>query len=414
MNRKIERNLFFGTLSTNIADSIFYIMTIWYFNEKFSSPIILALVFSIISVIDVFSFLFGPFIDRTSPKVNLLYISILQTICILGLIVLIFLNKSDNIHATALVILLTLVYMGSTIIYPSGEKLIPIIANDDRLLKVNSLFKTSEKILDIFFNAISTILVAFISFHALVVIILAFFVISSRFYFIVVHNVLELTNEKIPDNSEAYSLSEYWKDLKNGINEIKSHIEILRLFIPLIFVNLFYGIAITVLPIVSKQYITTKAYGYGSLLIFSSIGGVIGSFIVSKISDGLNKPSKYTSLCLLLAGISWIGMTLVLPKYYWLSFIFIFISNGAISMMNVIFVSLIQKEIDASLLGRVSTFTESIVSIMIPIGNFLGGILVTFLSPIVAELLYGVALVFGAFPYLLSRNKRKEQNTNAS
>ena len=187
MNKKVERNLLLGTIFTNIADSIFYIMTIWYFNEKFSSPIILALVFAVVSLIDVFSFLFGPFIDRTGPKVNLLYISIFQTTCILGLTVLIFLNKSNSIHATALVILLALVYMGSTIIYPSGEKLIPIIANDDRLLKVNSLFKTSEKILDIFFNAISTILVTFISFHALVVIILAFFAVSIRFYYIVSH-----------------------------------------------------------------------------------------------------------------------------------------------------------------------------------------------------------------------------------
>ncbi|MDE6566890.1 MAG: MFS transporter [Lachnospiraceae bacterium] len=408
MNKKVERNLLLGTIFTNIADSIFYIMTIWYFNEKFSSPIILALVFAVVSLIDVFSFLFGPFIDRTGPKVNLLYISIFQTTCILGLTVLIFLNKSNSIHATALVILLALVYMGSTIIYPSGEKLIPIIANDDRLLKVNSLFKTSEKILDIFFNAISTILVTFISFHALVVIILAFFAVSIRFYYIVSHNIIELTNIKISDNTETYSPSEYWQDLKTGIIEIKSHIEILRLFIPLIFVNLFYGIAIIVLPIVSKLYISTKAYGYGSLLICSSIGGVVGSFLVSRISDGLNRPSKYTSLCLFLAGISWIGMTVALSNCYWLSFIFIFISNGAISVMNIIFVSLIQKEIDVSLLGRVSTFTESIVSIMIPIGNFLGGILVTFLSPVMAELLYGMALVFGALPYLLLRSNRKD------
>ena len=406
-NRITQWNLLLGTIFTNIADSIFYIMVIWYFNEEYASPVILALVFSIVSLMDAFSFFFGPVIDRTGPKVNLLYVSMFQTACMAGTTLLIFLNNNGSIRAAALVILLSLVYMGSTIIYPSGEKVIPLIAKEDRLLKVNSLFKTSEKILDIFFNAVSTVLVTFISIPVLVVIILAFFAVSIRFYYVVFRNVTDAAGAGVPEDAEeAYSFSEYWEDLKTGIKEIKEHIEIMRLFIPLIFVNFFYGMAMIVLPIVSKRYISTKAYGYGSLLICSSLGGVAGSFFVSRLSDGLKKPSKYTSLCLLVAGLSWIGMTVVLPVHYWLSFVFIFISNGAVSMMNIIFVALIQKEIEGSLLGRVSTFTESLVSIMIPIGNFLGGILVTFLSPILVELLYGVALIIGALPYF------REQRAN--
>jgi hypothetical protein len=83
----------------------------------------------------------------------------------------------------------------------------------------------------------------------------------------------------------------------------------------------------------------------------------------------------------------------------------IFISNCAINMMNVMFLSLIQKQIDLSLLGRVSTFTESMVSIMIPIGNFLGGILLLFISPLFAELLYGIALILCAVAYLVMKSK---------
>ena len=78
--RKIERNLLAGTLITNMADSIFYIFTVWYFNEKFESTVLLGLVFSTISIIDAFSFLLGPMIDRTTTKINLLLTSICQTV----------------------------------------------------------------------------------------------------------------------------------------------------------------------------------------------------------------------------------------------------------------------------------------------------------------------------------------------
>ena len=77
-NKRLEFNLLAGTMITNMADSIFYIFTVWYFNEKYESTILLALVFSAIAIIDAFSFLFGPFIDRTTAKVNLFFMSIVQ------------------------------------------------------------------------------------------------------------------------------------------------------------------------------------------------------------------------------------------------------------------------------------------------------------------------------------------------
>jgi hypothetical protein len=75
-------------------------------------------------------------------------------------------------------------------------------------------------------------------------------------------------------------------------------------------------------------------------------------------------------------------------------------------MMNVMFLSLIQKQIDLSLLGRVSTFTESLVSVMIPLGNFLSGILLLVVSPLWIELLYGIALILCSVAYLFVKSKR--------
>ena len=62
-------------------------------------------------------------------------------------------------------------------------------------------------------------------------------------------------------------------------------------------------------------------------------------------------------------------------------------------MMNVMFTSIIQKEIDASLLGRVSTFTESLVSIIIPLGNLMGGVVLVVFNPLLSQILYGIVMI---------------------
>lgn len=154
---KEEKTLLSGRILTNMGDSMFFMMVLWYFNEEFSSPMLLSLVFAISSLIDMLSFLLGPIVDRTSAKWNLFLVSMLQTVSVFLLWILInFLNK--DISSFLLLFCLIIVYTISMIIYPAGEKLIPVFAKEKDLLKVNSLFQTSEKVLDILFNAVSTIL----------------------------------------------------------------------------------------------------------------------------------------------------------------------------------------------------------------------------------------------------------------
>lgn len=401
-SKRLETNLLLGTIITNMADSILYILTVWYFNENYSSPIMLSIVFSIISIIDAFSFLLGPIIDRTTAKINLFCMSIIQTVlsCILFLLTFC-LSMSSITKGVLLVVILTLTYTASAVIYPSGQKIIPMIVEKDRLVKVNSWFSTSEKILDIFFNAISTVIIAFFNDMNTIMIILLLFLMSIKFYYYVSRRV----NDVSKSQEETYSFGEYITDLKAGFVEIKKHKEILKLFLPIIAVNFFYGIAIVALPIIAKKYISAEAYGYGSLLVCASIGGVLGTFIVGKLKNIMNKHAVFTALCLLVAGMFWIFMTLSIRDAYILSFIFIFISNASICMMNVIFVVLIQTNIEIDLLGRVSTLTESLASAMVPAGNMAGGILILFINPISVEMLYGFALIICAAPYLIKKKR---------
>jgi Tfp pilus assembly protein PilO len=99
-----------------------------------------------------------------------------------------------------------------------------MIAGEERLVKVNSIFRTCEKILDIFFNAVSTIIITFLHEKMIVAIIFVLFLLAVRFYFYISKKFVE--NQT--DSEEDYSVKEYITDLKDGIWAIKENRNILK------------------------------------------------------------------------------------------------------------------------------------------------------------------------------------------
>ena len=70
--------LLVGRVTTNIADSLFYMAVLWYFKETGHSPFMVAVLLTVTSGIDMVSFGLGPLIDRISMKKLLNYSTIIQ------------------------------------------------------------------------------------------------------------------------------------------------------------------------------------------------------------------------------------------------------------------------------------------------------------------------------------------------
>ncbi|GAA0868324.1 hypothetical protein MU859_03315 [Lactobacillus kefiranofaciens subsp. kefirgranum] len=73
---------------------------------------------------------------------------------------------------------------------------------------------------------------------------------------------------------------------------------ILALIIPFAVTNLFYGISSVGMSYFASHYLSRSALSYGSLEFISSIGGLLGSAVVSNFSLGKNKLEKIVTLCL--------------------------------------------------------------------------------------------------------------------
>ncbi len=400
-SQRTVRYLLCGRIFTNIGDSILYMLVIWFLSKEFSSPVLLSVAFASLSIIDAMAVFAGPIIDTTVPRQNLFLMSFFQMICIICLLILSFFVKLDvKQQGIVLLTVLSLTYAASAVIYPSGEKLIPLLVSDDELIPVNSLFHTSEKVLDVAFNAVSAIVISFLREDVIMLFIIFFFLLAVKFHQIAAGYFEGPGRDNYSgafaaeDKNESYTIAKYRKELKRGIWEVKEHSEIIRLFLPLTILNMFYGIAMVGLPRIAETYISELAFGYGSLLMSASLGGILGSFLIRRFPGSIYAPEKYAKIFLLISGTAWLSMAVTIKYCFWLSYLLIFVSNCGINMMNIMFISIIQKEIEPSLLGRVSTFTESMVSVIIPLGNLMGGVILALFYPLLSQILYGAALIF--------------------
>lgn len=394
--------LLIGRIATNIADSLFYITILWYFKTTFHSPVALSLIFIADSTIDMCAFLFGPLIDRVYIKKLLKSVTIGQT-CLSLVVTLLFYFEDCN---QIVLVLLLLTYVsstiGSTLIYPAEEKILPLIVNKDKLSNVNGLFQLTYRILDLFLDALATLLITYLSLSATMIISIFVFATALCFY-----TKLHLPKDLIvAEKDEKYFTGKYLHDLLKGWQVLKNEGQILLLIIPLAVTNLFYGIASVGMPYFASQYLTKSAISYGGLELFSSIGGLLGSLIISKIGILKQKLERIVVICLGLAGISVILETMIANSIPILILVFALSSAFWISIMNINFEVLIQESFNPHILGRIETINSSIINCMIPIGSFLGGIIVQRVSASFAISLQGIAEVITAVFYLLVFNKK--------
>lgn len=396
-------NLLIGRIGTNIADSLFYMAILWYFKSHFHSPMLLSIIFVADSTIDMFSFTLGPVIDRVDIKKLLQLVTIIQVGLSLAIIPLLNDQKLHTFAIFLLIIVYILSTIGSTLIYPAEDKILPIIVKKEKLTKVNGIFQMSYQTLDLFLNAGATILITYLSIKSTIIISSLVFAVALLFY--VRLNFAPQKNSFIEKNST------YLKDMLIGWQTLRNEEKILILIVPFALTNLFYGIASVGLPYFATQYLSNAAISYGSLELSSSIGGLLGSIVVQHFYVKDNKLKLLIVICLMLSGTSIILETIIASIFPILILVFALSSTFWISIMNINFKVLVQESFDPNMLGRINTINSSIVNCMIPMGSFLGGIIIKNLGARPSIILEGIAQVITALFYLILFIKTKNNSS---
>ncbi|MCT7702687.1 MAG: MFS transporter [Lactobacillus iners] len=378
---------------------------LWYFKENRNSQLMVSILFTISSGIDMMSFSLGPLIDKISIKGLLKYSTFIQIVISIIVVTILGIGQKSYIIDIILLLLFTISSILSAIIYPSEYKLLPLFVTKKDLLRFNGLFQVTYKILDLILDGITTFIITFSSVSFTIIFSAVIFGIALLFYHSIQINIL--AKNILEDDS--YFTSSYFNDLLLGWKTLRKEKSILELILPLCVVNLFYGIFAVGLPFFAQTYIQTSALGYGKLLIASSFGSIIGAFLVQKFDLGKKNMGQFIAICFLGAGIFRLFVPLSVSVGIGLVLINSVISPLWITMMNTNFEALVQTSFSSAILGRVETINDSLLSIMIPIGTLLGGWIVKSYGSLITQYIYGIALICSSIYYFIVE---KLKNTN--
>lgn len=197
-------------------------------------------------------------------------------------------------------------------------------------------------------------------------------------------------------------------DLKEGFRWLWNHRLLRTLAIVLGLLNAAGNASTATLVLFAQEVLNLDATGFGLLASAGAVGGILGSFGASAVSKALGAgPSLATTFVVGIGTSIAIGLTSS-ATLVWAMFA---IGTFSAIVWNVITVSLRQAIIPDHLLGRVNSVYRFFGWGMMPLGIFLGGLLVQVVSrlanrdlglraPFFAAAIVELALMFYAVPRL--------------
>lgn len=182
-----------------------------------------------------------------------------------------------------------------------------------------------------------------------------------------------LTGSFRPVGGESTPARSFIADLKEGFRWLWSHRLLRTLAIVLGLLNAAGSASFATIVLFAQEILHLDATGFGLLASAGAVGGVAGSFLAARISKSLGSGPSLASTFIVGGGTATvIGFTSSAPVV-WVMFA---LGSFSAVLWNVITVSLRQAIIPDRLLGRVNSVYRLFGWGMMPIGIFLGGLLV--------------------------------------
>lgn len=383
-NKKFRR-LFLGRLITNAGDSLYLIGAMWLVYELTGSSFYTGLAGFLVQAPMSVQFLFGPLIDRWELRRVFVGTQLAQ-----GILVLIIPIAAVTGRLSVWVILLVIPILSllNQFVFPAQRATLPRIVESDELVSANSLLSTANQGTEMVFNAIAGIVLATVSATILFIADSITFGIAALLFSTVVIPQTDAENEE-PDTIDSYI-----SDLKEGIHYLRGSV-VLAIMLGAMVANFGIGAMMAVFPQFADSLGGSATYG---LLMASLAGGTLTGSIAAPVFKRL--PLGYLSIGgFLLSGVFLFVALLTGGLYVILTLLFA--TFVPIGVFNIMFSTLMQNSVDEEFIGRISATVSSVTTVMLPIGNLLGGIGgETFTPASVMYLLSGLLALLGVY-YLL-------------
>ncbi len=175
-------------------------------------------------------------------------------------------------------------------------------------------------------------------------------------------------NEEV-DTKEEMTISGVFNDLKVGFKYVYSHKPIFIIIILSALVNFVLAAYNLLLPYSSQMFEGISDRLYGSFLTAQAIGGFLGSILSGFVNRSLS-----SRRLLLFSACSGLMLMLTAPLYFIFHNLIILIFSPALfslflSIFNIQFFSIVQRDVDNEFLGRVFGIIFSVAILFMPLGT---------------------------------------------
>jgi DHA3 family macrolide efflux protein-like MFS transporter len=376
--------LWIGQFISKAGNALYDIAAMWYVLEKTGSTtrMGITLVCACLPAITV-----GPaagiVADRFDRKRIIIVTDTIQGLIMGAMASLMYFNM---LKISQMYLLSALMSAVSAFFSPAISSSIPVIVKEENLINANNLSKFADNLCNIFGPVLGGALIAVTGIPGLVIFNAISFIAAAVFEsFIHIPRCCSYGTAKL----------NFKRDIKEGFLYAVKNKKLLQFIIVGGFIiNFFLAPLSIIFPVLSTKSLGAGSRGYGMLMSSIAIGSIIMTLLIPIISKKLSY-YMMTFLGLVLEGVFLVMIGFSKNIY------FAVVSTGllgtAVCTCSVSLTTVFQKLIPNEMMGRVSSMTSIISQSTVPLGIFLGGIILEKVSPSMMLIVSGIIVAISGF-----------------
>lgn len=246
---------------------------------------------------------------------------------------------------------------------PSYKAFTKEVVKEDSISKLNSLLETTSTVIKVTIPMVAIFLYNILGVRGVLLLDGLSFLMAALLILFVTP-----VNEEV-DTKEEMTINGVFNDLKVGFKYVYSHKPIFIIIILSALVNFVLAAYNLLLPYSSQMFEGISDRLYGSFLTAQAIGGFLGSILSGFINRSLS-----SRRLLLFSACSGLMLMLTAPLYFIFHNLIILIFSPALfslflSIFNIQFFSIVQRDVDNEFLGRVFGIIFSVAILFMPLGT---------------------------------------------
>ncbi len=271
--------------------------------------------------------------------------------------------------------------LGAGVQVPSVNAMIPDIVPKEELLRINGIMGSVRAVVNIAAPALSALLLSVTPFASIFYI----DVVTAALAIALMGAVLKVKQTYSDSDQNTSSLEE----MKRGLRYIMGHSLIRTLFI---YIALFYAFVSPLAfltPLQVSRSFGNDVWRLGALEVFFAAGMITGGALIASL---LHKKNPLHILLVSMVIFTLISLYLALIGNFILYLVGLFICGIALPLYNSPFITIIQREVDPDVIGRVFSVEMMISSSFMPLSMLLFGPLADTISVEIILIVTGIAM----------------------